>query len=309
MTINEVTPLEYKTVAKTPFSIFDSVEFTQLNSHKVDSVHYLIFNDGKNRFGLICGIKDGVIKAPFSAPYSCLSEISKDNKMLAYTSSIKQLVTFAKTKQLKKIRVTLPPTVYDESHIAKIYNSFYISGFHIAGCDLNYQYDLKNFDSNYEMSIDPKARQKLRTSLKNDLDFSKTSDVEAAYKVIQANRQAKGYPLWMSLNDVYDTMKVIKCDFFTVSHQGTLVASAMVYHIAEKKAQVIYWGNLPGTDDLKSMNFLSFKVFEYYKSIDVDFLDIGPSTENSIPNFGLCDFKQGLGCDVSSKLTFELDLG
>lgn len=308
MKINEVTPTEYKNTIVNPFSIFDTVDFSLINAKKMESLKYLIFNDGKNRFGLICGVKDGIIKAPFSAPYACLSEASKDNKMLAYHTAIKELVSYAKSSGLRKIRVTLPPTVYNESHIAKIYNSFYVAGFHIAGCDLNYQYSLQKFDSNYEMNIDPKARQKLRTSLKYDLQFCKTDDIQAAYFVIQENRKAKQYPLWMSLDDIKNTIKIVKCDFFLVSHLGALVASAMVYHITTDKVQVIYWGNLPGTDDLKSMNFLSFKIFEYYKSQNVSFLDIGPSTENSMPNFGLCDFKQGIGCDVSSKLTFELDL-
>jgi len=34
------------------------------------------------------------------------------------------------------------------------------------------------------------------------------------------------------------------------------------------------------------------------------YIDIGPSTENSIPNYGLCEFKESIGCDISPKYTF-----
>ena len=77
------------------------------------------------------------------------------------------------------------------------------------------------------------------------------------------------------------------------------------YRNKEKFVQVIYWGNYPDTDQFKSMNFLAFKVFEYYKNSGIEIIDIGPSTEFSIPNRGLCDFKQGIGCSVTTKLSFE----
>jgi hypothetical protein len=205
--------------------------------------------------------------------------------------------------------VTLPPTVYDESHIAKLYNSFYNAGFRISGCDLNFQYDLASFGDDYEMTIDPKARQKLRAAMREGMSFQKTSDVQLAYDVIRANREAKNYPLWMSYENVLDTIKIIRTDFFLVcTPANQAIASAMVYEVAPGKVQIIYWGNFPGTDELRPMNFMAFHIFDHYKRAGKSFIDIGPSTEYSVPNFGLCDFKQAIGCDTSSKITFEADL-
>ena len=309
MSIIESTPTEFKLIVQNPFSVFDSMDFSNLNSAKVDEVKYLIFHDGKkNRFGLVCGIIDGIMKAPFSAPYACFSRISGDSKILNYSDAVKELVEYARNKGLKKIRITLPPNVYDESHIARVFNSLYVSGFRIAGCDLNYHYNLDNFNLQYEMSIDPKARQKLRAAIKHDLKFQKTEDVKTVYEIIHQNRTAKGYPLWMSYQNVLDTIKVVKTDFFLIFSNKEAIASSIVYHCAPERAQVIYWGNKEGTDDLRAMNFLAYKSFEYYKERAFKFFDIGPSTEYSRPNFGLCDFKQSIGCDVSTKLTFELDL-
>lgn len=309
MDVLEVTKEEYSELVKEPFSVFDTIEFCELNKPKVDELKYLIFNDGKNRFGLIAGIKDGVIKAPFSAPYACFSSITKNNKISQYNNALKTFVEYAKKKSLQKIRVTLPPSFYDYNHLSNLYNSFYVYGFQIRGCDLNFQYNLNNFDENYEMSIDPKGRQKLRASMKNGLIFEKTDDIELAYDVIKQNRDAKGYPLWMKIKDVYDTIKIIEADFFLVKDSdGKAIASAMVYHVTKDNVQVIYWGNLEGTDNLKPMNFMAYKVMEYYDEQGKEFFDIGPSTEFSVPNFGLCDFKQAIGCDTSAKITFELDL-
>lgn len=309
MNIIELHSDEYRNIVKRPFSIFDTVGFCQLNAGKVDTLKHLVFNDGKDRFGIIAGIKDGVLRAPFSAPYACFSEIGKNNKVAAYSSVASSLLEYAKNLGLKKIRMTFPPTVYDESHIAKFHNSFYSAGFKISGCDLNFQYDLQAFGENYELTIDPKARQKLRASIRSGLSFEKTEDIKTAYEIISKNRTAKNYPLWMKYEDVLNTIKLINSDFFIVySKDRQAIASAMVYEVTPDKVQVIYWGNLPNTEDLKPMNFMAYRIFDYYSKQGKIFFDIGPSTEYSIPNFGLCDFKQAIGCTVSSKLTFEADI-
>lgn len=309
MQIIELSPSEYKKVVTNPFSKFDTVEFNELNKHKVDEVKYLVFNDGKNRFGLIAGIKNGEFKIPFSAPYSCFTPISQDNKVICYTESCSAMVEYAKKNNLKKIRITLPPIVYMEDHIQKLYNGLYISGFAIKGCDLNFHYNLENFSENYEMNIDQKARQKLRAAIKNNLSFEKTDDIETVYKIIKENRESKNYPLWMTIENIKDTQKIIKVDFFLVYDENRRpVASAIVYYVTVDKLQVIYWGNANDSDNLKPMNFLSFKIFEYYFNNKMKFFDTGPATEFSIPNFGLCDFKQSIGCNISLKVTFELGI-
>ena len=47
----------------------------------------------------------------------------------------------------------------------------------------------------------------------------------------------------------------------------------------------------------------TLRLMEVY---DVVILDIGPSTENGIPNYGLCEFKESIGCSVTMKYSFEL---
>jgi hypothetical protein len=229
--------------------------------------------------------------------------------MMSYVDAASALVAYGKEMGLVKLRVTFPPSFYNESHIAKLYNSFFVAGFRVVQCDLNYQYDLGRFDENYEAGLDRKAGQKLRASLRNGLVFERTGYVETAYNIVRANREARNYPLRMTYDDVVQTVKIIKADFFLVRNsQSQPIASAIVFEVASGILQVIHWGNLPGSDELKPMNFLAYHIFNYYSAAHKSFIDIGPSTENSIPNLGLCNFKQSIGCDASPKLTLELDL-
>lgn len=295
--------------------VFESLAFNELNAHKCKQVLYLaVMDEDKYRFGVIAGLRDdGKLKAPFSAPFTLFSRVKKNNKVGDYHEAVQAIVNYCRSRDdFREICFTLPPCLYAETCVSNLANAFYVNRFTLEKLDLNFHFDLSSFSDKYIEEIDIKARQKLRASFKAGLTFEKIGpgvDAHEAYAIIKNNRVSKGYPLHMSYEDVVKTMGVIDVDFFIVrdsTQKG--VASAMVFHVATGIVQVIYWGNIDGSDELKPMNFLSYKVFEYYKEKKMQVVDIGPSTDNSIPNFGLCDFKQGIGCVTSAKYSFSLKL-
>jgi lipid II:glycine glycyltransferase (peptidoglycan interpeptide bridge formation enzyme) len=82
------------------------------------------------------------------------------------------------------------------------------------------------------------------------------------------------------------------------------VAAAVVFYVAHQIAQVIYWGDLPKFSEHKTMNFLSYSLFKYYSENGIAMIDIGSSTEDSVPNYGLCEFKESIGCDLNIKTEY-----
>ncbi|EAL2160880.1 hypothetical protein FDN18_01990, partial [Campylobacter jejuni] len=75
MDILEITESEYHNFDLT-FSYFDLVSFINYNKYKVNDVKYFLFKNNKNRFIISCGIKENDMLFPFSAPFSCLINIS-----------------------------------------------------------------------------------------------------------------------------------------------------------------------------------------------------------------------------------------
>ena len=53
------------------------------------------------------------------------------------------------------------------------------------------------------------------------------------------------------------------------------------------------------------MNFLAFKIFEYYNHKRKKIIDLGPSSEDSVPNYGLSEFKESIGGSMDNKFTFS----
>lgn len=310
MNILEVSEKEYKTFVVNHFSGFDKVEFIELNKHKVDDIKYFFFENNKKRFGLVAGIKDNILKCPFSATFGVFSEIAQNNKIQHYHEAVSSLVTWCKEKNLKKIIICTPAMFFNEKHITKFQNALFCNGFQVLDYDVNFEYDLSNFKNGYMESLNSDSRRNLKQAQKEELTFEKTDDIDAVYSIIRQNREEKGFPLWMSVEDIKNTSNIIKSDFFLVkSKDGESIASAYVQRIKEGIVNVVYWGNLQKSDRLYPMNFIAYKVFEYYSNKkNIHFISIGTSTKDSEPNYGLCDFKESIGCKCSAKLNFIKEL-
>ena len=174
---------------------------------------------------------------------------------------------------------------------------------------MNFAINLKTLRlEDYEKVLPANGRKNLVGALNENFRLTKCDtlqDKELAYKIIAQNRAARGKPLRMTWEQVKETIKIVPHDFFIVFNDATPVASAIVFHVTEEIVQVIYWGNIPDKLSAKSMNYLAYKLTAHYHERGMTYLDIGPSTENGVPNYGLCNFKQSIGCEIGSKFVME----
>lgn len=312
MEIKEITSEEYKSLTLDSAPVFCTREFLELNRPKVDNVHYLVVKDKKNRLAFAIGEKDGIWKAPYSAPFSTIIMLQKSVDLEYYWEFINQLNKYAKNKGAKQINIFLAPDIYGSQNNAKILNALLGNGYKIEFQELNFSINLNDINlEDYKASIHRNARKNLNIALNSELELYKCEtidDKKDAYNVISINRASKGYPLRMTLEQVMDTIELVKHDFFLVKHAGEAIAAAVIFYVNDKIVQVIYWGDIPNVGEYKPINFLSYKLIEYYKDRGILHIDIGPSTENGVPNFGLCNFKESIGCEVSSKYKFSIDI-
>lgn len=297
----------YSQVFPSPYHIFNSVEFNVLNQARCDELLFLVFKDTKNRLGLIAGVKGEELHSPYSAPFGGFSYVRDDISIAQIEAGVDALIQFAVDKGIKSIHYTMPPLFYDALFNNKVLNILHRKNFQLSAIDLNYEFNLQQLTPEYEMNIWHNARKNLRIAFKQDFEFSKceTEQEKAeAYEVIKENRSRKGYPLKMTWEQVKTTAAIIKADFFLLKKEKEKIAAAQIFHVAPGIVQVIYWGDIPDFAGLKPMNFLAYQVFSYYKEQGLQFVDIGPSTENGLPNYGLCEFKEGIGCSISPKFSF-----
>ena len=309
MELTEITATEFGNLFPAAH-VYNSTEFAELNADKVETLDYLEFADSKPRFGIILGKRGGMLRSPFSAPFGGFAQRGVQN-LQNMEAAVKMLLSYA-TDRRQGLLITLPPLIYDDGQLSKWVSVLTRAGFKPT-IDLNYHFSLSRFPD-YRTIIDRSARNHLNRSLKSgfrliELDSSNRNDVARAYNVIRRNREERGYPLRMTFEQVWQTVsRVVKADFFVLEHEGNDVAAAQIFHVAPGIAQVIYWGDIRQYSDLRPMNYLTYAVFSHYHNLGLRILDIGPSTEDGIPNYGLCEFKEDTGCEVTLKYRFEWNI-
>lgn len=299
--IRAVTPLQYDTFFPTKTTVFGLTAFNALNARKVDSVRYLTGFAGEHAtMGLICGEKDGALKAPFSAPMaevSCRDDVSLET----VASFFDCLKTYLEGKPLS---ITLPPAFIRPAVMPKIIGCAVNRATSVTA-NFNYHYQLQKL-SDWEGNMSHKARTAYHKSLKAGFKFIPNADLARAYSVIEAHHKAKGYPVAMALQDIIDTSAIIPIDSFVLAKDGIDVAARIAYRIAPGIAQGIYIGDAPGHSGLRPMNSLQHHTFQYYSQLGFSIVNVGPASTGGIPNFGLCAFKESLGCDTSLLFTVTL---
>lgn len=310
MQLEEISSEEYGRITAGKGPVFCRQDFLELNKGKVDRVRYLLGKDKKNRIAFAVGEKDGQWNAPYSAPYATFIELQKDTKIDHFWDFVRLLNGYAQQCGICMINMTLPPDIYYRQTNTKTINALLGNGYHAVFEDVDHFLDLTQFNlDGYRSKLHYKSRNMLNVAFRSGISCSRCEDLNSkkeVYDIICKNHESKGYPVKMGLNEVLDTIKIIEHDFFLVQNDGISIAAAIIFHVTEHIVQVIYWGDIPNVQKYKPMNFLSFELVRYYKERGIEQIDIGPSSENGIPNFGLCNFKESIGCEVSSKYKFAI---
>lgn len=293
MTAKQITVDDFARLFSEQPCVYDSPAFCILNSSKVQDVKAVaIFEGDVALASQIFGLRDGLWRAPFSAPYSAPS--------LKAQIDIDQFYSLA-VNELGDIKLALPPMAYCPVAVPTIGSRLNEANFH---------YPMERF-AEFEAFLSRSGRYSHHRALRHPFRFCRTDDIPRAYALISENRRAMGYPLAMSLEQVEETVKIIPADFFILTLDGLDLAAAMVYRVSPGVAQVIYWGDLPEARQYRAMNHLAYRVIQWYaeNAPEISILDIGPASTDGVRNEGLCQFKLSIGCVETPKPIISLHAG
>lgn len=299
MIIRAVSKDEYYKAFPASRDVFSSRVFVDVTPGNADAVRFFMGIDEKfsPRLGLVAGYRDGEWHAPYSAPFTTL-QYNKPQQLETIYDFISELTDTLGAP----LHITLPSDYYDPVMLPRI--TGILGNFaRKKTFDFDFYYPTAGYSS-YIARLDHSARKNLNRAMAAGFKLELTTDVHRAYEVISINRESHHYRLAMTEQQVRDTIAVVKADMFVLSLDGTDVAAAIVFHVAEDIVQVIYWGDVPGYGELRPMNLLAREVFGHYASTGIRIVDVGPSSTDGIPNTGLCRFKESVGCSVSLRPTF-----
>ena len=314
--IKRVEPYEYKTLIPDRAVFFNEPDFTELNKDKVDEVFYLIIMRGESaRFGLIAGRAGHEMRTPFSAPYSYPVSVIKDSKQESIDAALEVYEDYCRGIGIESIRFIFPPLFYDEHLLSGWVNAFYRRKYEVINLDINYALNLEKLnvdEETYGTLITQNGRKGLRKARRSGLEIVRCEsekEYREAYEIVRIGHDSKGFPVHMSYEQLSDTLKLVDHDAFIVRKGDTGIVAEFLYKINDRIVQGIYTGTHPDYMDCNGMNLLTWYTIKYYGDQGYKILDKATSTDNSEPNYGLCNFKESVGCERSLKYSFRKVLG
>ena len=310
--VERVTNDEYKAIVPDRKVFFNEPDFAELNKAKVEEIYYLIFmRENSARFGLIAGRIGDEIRAPFSAPYAYPVNIGSDSKQEAIDAAIIVLEDYCHKQKINSIRFIFPPLFYDEHLLSGWVSALYRNHYIIDSLDINYALNLKKLNADeetYGNLITSKGRKALRRAYRSNLEICHCNTEDEfleAYRIVEEGHYAKGFPVHMSYKQLSDTLKLVEHDAFIVRKDGIGIVAEFLYKINDRIIQGIYTGTHPDYMDYNGMNLLTYYTIRYYGERGFEILDKATASVDSEPNYGLCNFKESVGCERSLKYTFR----
>lgn len=300
----EVSKEEYRRCFPTDPNPFISDSFINLVEDKQDKVIRLMKED-ESYMGLLLGVKNGVGRSPFSAPFGGFHyshEYMFYNQVYDFLSDLKE---YASREQIKELSITLPPDLYQVNMNAKLVNAFIQQGFTMMLPDINNWVNLKEFNGAWTKSV---VGQNCRKAVKHGLVWSvetEINEMKEAYKVIHSNREELGRKIYMSLDDILEVKKIFPVDFFTIREKnGNCIGAAIFYRGHDKIVQGIFMGDDLEKRNLGVMNYMYMNMYLFYQELGFEYIDLGTSSLLGEPNSGLIRFKELHNCETSLRYTF-----
>ena len=314
LVIAEVSRKEYEKMGFDYRVIFNTPSFCSLNSYKVNEIKYIVIkSENKPRFGMIIGISDGHVSCPFSAPYSYPVPMRRLEKIENYDAAYKIFERFCIENGYKTIRFVLPPLFYDEHILSTWISVFYRYNFQMINLDINFASRINGRKQSGQLSdsFSSQARKHINKAIRDGMIIKECvteADYKTAYDIVKLNHEYKHRPVHMSFSELLNTFEIVKHSAFVAYIDETKLASMILYEVNSSVVLCVYSGIMPDCNTDGAMDYLAYSVSQYYEERGFCFIDRSIGTENSIPNYGLCNFKESIGTQRSIKCSFKKDL-
>ena len=128
--------------------------------------------------------------------------------------------------------------------------------------------------------------------------------------MIALNRARRGYQVSMTYDQIQEMVltfpsKIVCFGVSSDAEKKKLVASSICILINTRILYVFYWGDVAEMETLSPIALLASEIYEYMQKNNYEIFDVGTSSINGEPIYGLINFKRNLGFSESLKLNIE----
>jgi Acetyltransferase (GNAT) domain len=243
--------------------------------------------------------------SPLRAPFGSF-QCTRGIRPVVLYNFLEFTVARLKENQVQVLELKSPPLAYEPGSMDLITTFLLNIGFEVivaeAGAYLN-------VPDNFRAGLNEWELRKIKQSEQAGLTFQvlPVEELESLYSFILGCRIEREYELGIDWETLRKTVKTFPERFFLfgVMHEGVLVAASIAINVGNGVMYNFHSAHPKDYDHLSPVVLLLEGMVTYCRNNDYRILDLGTSAIEGSPNFGLLDFKLGLGATATTKFTFR----
>ena len=253
-------------------------------------------------------VHNGTASSPYHSPFGSI-DASPDLEPSMLFRFLQFIESDLVKTGVKKIIIKNPPTLYNTGLQTLLQVFLSNLDYRIItaepGAIFTVNKSGEELSGNWEKRKIKQAQDKELQLRHEDIHQFKT-----LYDFIHDCRVQKGYPSSMTFDEMQRTVSTFPDRFlFTSVYQHNVMVAASICVRCNRHVLYHFYSDHNTID--KSSNptvFLIRSLYEYCSENEIALFDLGTSSLAGIPNFGLLNFKMGLGASPTTKFTFQKDL-
>ena len=224
---------------------------------------------------------------------------------------VEKLIEYAKNENFQRIRISLPPNLYQRRISNYMEYSFFKFGFIYAKREVTSILFLEDTIEKTKMKFRPSHLRAVRKALDKNIVVRQSKNIGDFYAILKNNLEIRhGVSPTHSLEELINLFNLFpdKIRLFAAFLDGMMIAGVVTFQINQRVLLAFYISHDDRYSHLRAVNILFYNIFEWAIESKFKVFDFGIFTVNGEPNMGLGRFKENFGASGIFRDTIELNL-
>lgn len=221
------------------------------------------------------------------------------------------LVTYAKGCEFDRIRITLPPTLYQRRLSNYMDFAFFKQNFHYVKRDITSILFLEESLETTVGKFRSSHRRAVRKANEKGVVVRQSNDFDSFYRILENNLNIRhGVTPTHSLEELKHIHELFpdKINLFAAYIDDTMVAGVVNFLVNNHVVLAFYISHDENYAEYRAVNLLFYSIFDWAVQSHFKIYDFGTFTVDEEPNMGLGRFKENFGASGIFRDTIELTI-
>ena len=221
------------------------------------------------------------------------------------------LVTYAKGCEFDRIRITLPPTLYQRRLSNYMDFAFFKQNFYYVKRDIT---SILFLEESLETTVEKfrsSHRRAVRKANEKGVLVRQSNDFDSFYRILEKNLNIRhGVTPTHSLEELKHIHELFpdKINLFAAYIDDTMVAGVVNFLVNNHVVLAFYISHDENYAEYRAVNLLFYSIFDWAVQSHFKIYDFGTFTVDEEPNMGLGRFKENFGASGIFRDTIELTI-